>query len=132
VTPVNTKDRLARAAAAYRATQRADRQAQRARAAREALQRAAVHLAPLAHDLRAQVHQTLAQLERGEPDRAAADRWALVRELLALKSEGASPHSLARELMKLNLCATRGSGGGMNACLAWVRKERLRWRRSGT
>ena len=60
--------------------------------------------------------------------RERGDRWALARELEALRSDGIPSHRVARALFDIGCCIGERRTKAIQRCEAWARSERRRWR----
>lgn len=102
----------------------------RLRDARRVLEDARGLLGPVAPRLAEDVERFGCEVESFGVGLNAGDKWGLVREILALRAEGVPSHRIAHALIGLGICRGTGSAGDVKACMAWVRKQRQRWRLS--
>ena len=126
-----TAQRLAGAREQVRAASSAEEARGRLQRILRLLHGAAAGLAANAPILAEEVRRVIAELETIRSATEAGDRWGLVREILALRSEGVPTHRIAHALIGLGICSGTGNAGDLKACLSWMRKQRQRWRLAG-
>jgi len=130
MSPTELDARLRAAWEAVQVARMARQRGTRLPAARRAIERAKGLLLVFAHDLAVEADRLAALIasEAQLVDRTAGDRWALIREVDALRAEGAAAHAIARAAIRVGACAGPATAAAVQACETRLRKDRARFR----